>query len=163
MILYLWRKDEVPQIPDFLIYENILHVNYTNTLRTRPVVMFNECNDINEFILTIIQNSDEFVRMLEQFTLLQTEFDSYKTAVEYYSDANKVKIYLLWEPSSNWQAERTRAELRVIYPLNKKIHALRQRDNALVACYLVRDQADFVQALHKIWILHGMLNGEIRL
>lgn len=41
-VLYGLRTDLVPQIPNFLAQENLLHVNYTNVFATHLIVTTNK-------------------------------------------------------------------------------------------------------------------------
>lgn len=61
--------------------------------------------------------------MVQHFTLWQIEVDIFRTVVENYRDANNMKIYLPWEPGSNWQAVLSLAQLAVIQATNEKVLA----------------------------------------
>lgn len=116
---------------------------------------------LNMETVRIVQNSVQFGRMVEQFTGWQTEIDSYRMTYGNYREVNNVKIGLPWKPGCNWQVELSHAQLTSIQATNEKGCASEQRADALAAYHLSKDQANLVQAWKEIWILHGMLNGEI--
>lgn len=72
-----------------------------------------------------------------------------------------MKIDILWESGNKWQARLYLVQLMVIQAINEKAHVLKQRTDSLAAYYIARDQANLVQALQEIWILHDILNSEI--
>lgn len=81
MVPCILKRDLVLQISHFPTQGNLFDVNHTNVFATRPTVTINQCSDINMLTIRMPQNLDEFVRIVEQFTGWQTEFDSYETTL----------------------------------------------------------------------------------
>lgn len=68
MVVCCVKRDLVLQIPDFFTYGNLFHVNYANMFVMRRMFTINERRNLNMPTMRISQNSDKFVRIVEQFT-----------------------------------------------------------------------------------------------
>lgn len=119
MVLFILRRDLILQICNSLTHGKLLHVNHANMFATPLVVTINENHNIYMLIIKILKNSDQFVRMLKQFTHWQTEVDNDRTAFQVCCDTINIKIDLPKDAGSNLWAGISLAQLTAVQVMNE--------------------------------------------